>query len=275
MCIIWFDWLIALYLFISLVCNTSFLIVKNIGVREEDSDVKKSLCKNIFLVSSCLCTSSLVRAPPQLTLFTSPTTPSMPRHVRGRQFPTLEIWKSPNKFIGKHKTQINVYVYIYMRSMFQSARLGWRCPPLRMNSSVPKKTRIPVGQPLRIRSWDRPPRRLFRRQLRQPAPPCPNQNYPLFGGVEATSSYPPPPEQRGGPPPPHPHHCRAMIGGGVVTSASWWYRLMPGFETPCAGAVSAPTLPSWSWRPRLPRPSQTTQSKDRAYSFSGWSTWPV
>ena len=34
-CIIQYDWLIALYLFISLVRNASFLIVKNSGVREE------------------------------------------------------------------------------------------------------------------------------------------------------------------------------------------------------------------------------------------------
>ena len=89
MCIIRFDWLIALYLFISLVRNASFLIVKNSGVREEVSDVKKSLCKNILLVSLRLCTSAFVRAPPQLTLFTSPTTPSTSRHMHGRQFPTL------------------------------------------------------------------------------------------------------------------------------------------------------------------------------------------
>ena len=38
-CIIQFDWLIALYIFISLVCNASFLIVKNSGIREELSDV--------------------------------------------------------------------------------------------------------------------------------------------------------------------------------------------------------------------------------------------
>ena len=76
MCIIRFDWLIALYIFISLVCNASFLIVKNSSVREELNDVNKSLCKKIVLVSSCLCTSPLVRAPPQLTIFPQPTTPS-------------------------------------------------------------------------------------------------------------------------------------------------------------------------------------------------------
>ena len=108
-----FNWLICLYLFMLLVRNASFLIVKNIGVREEVSDVNKSLCKNIFFVSLRLCTSLLVRAHPQLTLFTSPTTPSMPRHMRGIQFRTLEILQSPDKFTGKRKTQINIYVYIY------------------------------------------------------------------------------------------------------------------------------------------------------------------
>ena len=83
-------------------------------VREEVSDVNKSLWKNILLVSSFLCTSSFVHAPPQLTLFTSPTSPSTPRHMRGRQFPTLEIWQSPDKFTRNSKTRIYVYVYIYI-----------------------------------------------------------------------------------------------------------------------------------------------------------------
>ena len=133
-----------------------FLNHKNSSVREEVSDVNKSLCKNILFVSSRLCTSPLVRAPPQLTLFTSPTTPSTPRHMCGRQFSTLEIWQSPDKFTGKRRTQIYVYIYIYMRSLFRSARLGWRRPPSPTNSSIPKKTRIPVGQPIRILSRDRP-----------------------------------------------------------------------------------------------------------------------
>ena len=114
MCIIRFYWLIDLYIFISFVRNASFLIVKNSVVRKEFSDVKKSLCKNICLVSLRLCTSPLVCAPPQLTPFTSPTTPSMPRHMRGRKFPTLEVWQSPDKFTRKSKTKINVYLYIYI-----------------------------------------------------------------------------------------------------------------------------------------------------------------
>ena len=85
---------------------------KNSGVREEGSDVNKSLCENILFVSLRLCTSPLVCAPPQLTLFTSPTTPSTPRHICSRQFSTLEILQSPDKFTGKRKTQIYVYVYI-------------------------------------------------------------------------------------------------------------------------------------------------------------------
>ena len=136
--------------------HREFLNCLNSGVREKVSDVNKSLCKNILFVSSRLCTSPLVRAPPQLRLFSSPTTPSTPRHMRGRQFSTLEIWQSPDKFTGKRITQIYVYVYIFMRSLFRLARLGWRRLPSRTNSSIPKKTRIPVGQPIRIRSRDRP-----------------------------------------------------------------------------------------------------------------------
>ena len=45
-CIIQYDWLIALYLFIPLVCIASFLIVKNSGVREELSDLPFFLWHN-------------------------------------------------------------------------------------------------------------------------------------------------------------------------------------------------------------------------------------
>ena len=71
--IIHYDWLILLYIFIPLVRIASFLIIKSSCVTEELTDVN----------------SPLVRAPPQLTFFTSPTTPSTPRHMRGRQFPML------------------------------------------------------------------------------------------------------------------------------------------------------------------------------------------
>ena len=136
--------------------HRKFFNRKNSGVREEVCDVNKSMCKNILFVSLRLCTSPLVCAPTQLTLFTSPTTPSTPRHMRGRQFLTLEIWQSPDKFTGKRRIQIYFYFYIYIRSLFRSALLGWRHPPSRTNSSILKKTRIPVGQPVQIRSRDRP-----------------------------------------------------------------------------------------------------------------------
>ena len=64
---------------------------KNSGIREEVGDINKSLCNNILFVSLRLWTSPLVRALPQLTLFTSPTTPSMPWHMRSREFSALEI----------------------------------------------------------------------------------------------------------------------------------------------------------------------------------------
>ena len=64
LCIIKFDWLVALYLFTLLPRNASFLIVKNSVVREELIDFNKSLCRNIFLVSLRFCESPLVRAPP-------------------------------------------------------------------------------------------------------------------------------------------------------------------------------------------------------------------
>ena len=97
-----FDWLIALYIFTLLPRNASFLILKNSCVREEVSDFNKSLCKNIFLVSSRLCTSPLVRASPQLTLSL---------HLQPLQCPVMcavdNFWRlifynsqSPDKFTG-------------------------------------------------------------------------------------------------------------------------------------------------------------------------------
>ena len=81
-CVIRFYWLISLYLFTLLPCNASFLIIKNGFVREEVSDLvfffrhtyNRSLCKNIFLMSTHSCPLPLFRAPPQLILFPSPTT---------------------------------------------------------------------------------------------------------------------------------------------------------------------------------------------------------
>ena len=73
-----------------------------------------------------------------------------------RIFSTLEIWQSPDKFTGNRRTQIYVYVYIYMRPLFRSTRLGWQRPPLRTYSSIPKKTKIPVGQLIPIRSRHMP-----------------------------------------------------------------------------------------------------------------------
>ena len=104
---LWFDWLIALYLFTQLPHNASFLIVKNSGVREEFSDVvfffqrnfKKSVCKNIFLVSLHSRTFPLVRAHPYLTISLSPTTCG----VDNFQCLIFGNSRSPNKFTGKPK----------------------------------------------------------------------------------------------------------------------------------------------------------------------------
>ena len=116
MCIIRYDWLIVLYLFISLVRNASFLIINTV-VSWKNSVIfrfffrhncKKSLWKNIFLVSSHSCTSPLVRAPPQLPLVPSPTTCAVDdfqRLIFGNSQP-------PDKFTGNPITQINIYIYI-------------------------------------------------------------------------------------------------------------------------------------------------------------------
>ena len=68
----------------------------------------KLMWKNVFLVSLHSCTSPLVRAPPQLPLYPSPTTYA----VDNFQHLVFGNSQSPDKFTGKPKTQINIYIYI-------------------------------------------------------------------------------------------------------------------------------------------------------------------
>ena len=129
----------------SLVRIASFLIVKTVVSGK----------KSVMSTNHCARTSCLwVRACAPHLWFVH--LPNWYFSLHLPQFSTLEIWHSPDKFTGKRRTQIYVYVYIYMRSLFRSARLGWRRPPSRTNSSIPRKTRIPVGQPIRIRNRDMP-----------------------------------------------------------------------------------------------------------------------
>ena len=80
-CAIRYDWLISLYIFILFVRNTSFSIIKNSCVGEDLSNLpffllkncNKSLWKKILLVSFHSWPSPLVRVPPYLTIFPSPT----------------------------------------------------------------------------------------------------------------------------------------------------------------------------------------------------------
>ena len=128
MCIIRYGWLISLYLFISLVHYASFLSLKTV-VSGKNSVIfhlffrhncNKSLWKNIFLVSFHSRTSPLFCAPPQLSLSPSPTTFVVDNSQRFRfdnsQSPNKLTGnpniKSPDKFTGKTKTQINIYIYI-------------------------------------------------------------------------------------------------------------------------------------------------------------------
>ena len=68
----------------------------------------KSLWKNIFLVIFHSLTSPLVSAPPQLPLSPSPTTCAVENFQRWIFVKS----QSPDKFTGKPKTQVNVYIYI-------------------------------------------------------------------------------------------------------------------------------------------------------------------
>ena len=100
---------------------------------------QKSLCKNIFLVSSRLCTSPLVCAPPQLTLFTSHTTTSTPRHVCGRQFPTLEIWQSPNKFTERQEKKSMLKFKFIFSTIYEANGIDQyieRCWPANDNDTI-------------------------------------------------------------------------------------------------------------------------------------------
>ena len=106
MCIIQYELLIALYIFILLFSKRVFNH-KNSRVREELSyltfffrhNCNKSLCKNIYLVSLYSYTSLLVCATPQLTLLNSPNTclfDDLQRLI-------FDNSQSPEKFTGEHK----------------------------------------------------------------------------------------------------------------------------------------------------------------------------
>ena len=82
MCIIRFDWLVALYIFTLLPHNASFLIIKKKYESGKNSVIyfffrhnfNRSIYNNIFLVSLHSRPLPLLRAPPQLTLPPSPIT---------------------------------------------------------------------------------------------------------------------------------------------------------------------------------------------------------
>ena len=115
-CIIRFDWLIALYLFIPLVCNASFLIEKKV------CQGKTQWCQQIIVQEHLVGEFALVH----LTFgsFTSPTEnfPFAYHPFDGPGMCAVDNFlrlifgnsQSPDKFTGKRKTQIVVYVYIYI-----------------------------------------------------------------------------------------------------------------------------------------------------------------
>ena len=108
MCIKRYDWLIALYIFIPLVRNRSFLIIKTVVSGKNSAifcfffrhNFNRSLCKNIFFVILHSRPLPFEHAPPQLTLPPSITTCAVDdsqRLIFGNS-------QSPDKFTGKTKT---------------------------------------------------------------------------------------------------------------------------------------------------------------------------
>ena len=113
-CIIQFDWLIALYIFISLFRNMSFIIVKPVVAGKKSVMSTNHYARTHFWwVRACAPHLWLVHLSNwHFSLHLPPL--QRPRHVHGWQFSTLEVWQSPDKFTVKRKTKIKVYVYIYI-----------------------------------------------------------------------------------------------------------------------------------------------------------------
>ena len=106
---------------------------------------KKSLWKNIFLVSLHSCTSPLVHAPPQLTLFPSTTTCA----VEDSQHLRFGNSQSPDKFTGKPKTKI----IIYKLHCAPSTHLRGQC-----HSPIsPQTAKTPIKGHLSTKGFDLPP----------------------------------------------------------------------------------------------------------------------
>ena len=117
--IIQYDWLIVLYIFISLVHIASFLIIKNSCFREELTDVN----------------SPLVRAPPQLTLFTSPTTPSTPRLCAVDNFQRFIFGSLPTSLQERLK-QESTFTFTFMLRTIYNISKGVDLPPTMKESSL-------------------------------------------------------------------------------------------------------------------------------------------
>ena len=112
-CIIKFYWLIALYIFTLLPCNASFLIVKN-SFSGKKSLMSTNHCERTYFWWVHAFSPQLFFKLPNwhFSLHLPPL--RRPRYMRSRQFRTLDICQSPDKFTGKRKTQIDIYVYIYI-----------------------------------------------------------------------------------------------------------------------------------------------------------------
>ena len=116
MCIIQFDCLIVLYLFITLVPNTSFIIVK-IVVSKKKSVMSKNTLQEYLAVEFALVhlTFGLCTSPTDTFPFTyHPFNGCGMCAVDNFQRLRFGNSRSPDKFTRKHKTQIIVYVYIYI-----------------------------------------------------------------------------------------------------------------------------------------------------------------
>ena len=115
-CIIRFDWLISLHLFISLFHNTIILIVKTV-VSGKNSMMSTNHCARSSCWWVCAFAPHLwfVHLPNwYLSLHLPPL--QHPGMCMVDNFQRLRFGnsRSPDKFTGKLKTEINIYVYIYI-----------------------------------------------------------------------------------------------------------------------------------------------------------------
>ena len=124
--------------FVSLVSTASFLIVKTV-VSGKKSAMSTNYCTRTFFWWVRTCAPHLRFVQLSDWHFSLHLTPlQWPWHVRGRKFPTFDIWQSTEKFTGKGKNKSLFMFTFTLRTIYEVNGTAWylkRCWPATDNNN--------------------------------------------------------------------------------------------------------------------------------------------